>query len=145
MRLLLNREWNLKGVLKEYTNRSFSCSESGPMMISPTGQIIIPSTCPGSILVDFITSNLEESKERARMYKDTKYVERDLLAKVLAKYRLKSLNKDDAITPANMIACLEQLLMEERVNFRQDQHLSITHYYSVLSDGTICIPWDWTY
>lgn len=143
--MLLNREWNLKGVLKEDTNRSFSCSESGPMMISPTGQIIIPSTCPGSILVDFITSNLEESKERARMYKDTKYVERDLLAKVLAKYRLKSLNKDDAITPAKMIACLEQLLMEERVDFRQDQHLSITHYYSVLSDGTICIPWDWTY
>lgn len=38
------------------------------MMISPTGQIIVPSTCPGSLLVDFITSNLKESKERAEDY-----------------------------------------------------------------------------
>lgn len=115
------------------------------MMISPTGQIIVPSTCPGSILVDFITSNLEVSKDRAQLYRETKHVERELHAKVMAKYRLKSLGKDDAITPANMIACLEQLVMEERVSLGQDQHLSITHYYSVLSDGTVCIPWDWSY
>lgn len=114
-------------------------------MISPTGQIIVPSTCPGSILVDFITAHMEEAKERAQLYRDTKYVERDLHAKVMAKYRLQSLGKDDAITPANMIACLEQLLMEERVSLGQDQHLSITHYYSVQGDGTVCIPWNWTY
>lgn len=122
-----------------------NCSESGPMMVSPTGQIIVPATCPGSILVDFISQHLDESKERAETYKNTKHVERDLQERVRVKYGLKSLTKDDAITPANMIVCLEQLLLEDRVTFRQDQHLSITHYYSVLSDGTICIPWNWTY
>lgn len=40
-------------------------------MISPTGQIIIPSTCPGSLLIDFITSNLEEAAEKQRMYQSS--------------------------------------------------------------------------
>lgn len=124
---------------------SFFNSESGPMMVSPTGQIIVPATCPGSILVDFITNHLEEAKERAETYRTTKHVEKDLQEKVKAKYGLASLNKDDAVTPSNMIVCLEQLLLEERVHFSRDQNLSITHYYSVLSDGTICIPWNWTY
>lgn len=114
-------------------------------MISPTGQIIVPATCPGSILVDFITSNLKKAKERGDNYRNTKHVERELQEQVMQKYRLKSLNKDDAISPAEMIACLEQLLMEERVEMGKDQHLNITHYYSVLNDGTICIPWNWTY
>ena len=115
------------------------------MMVSPTGQLIVPSTCPGSILVDFISSNLEKAKERAETYRNTKHVERDLHAKVVEKYRLSSLHKDDSVAPANMIKCLEELLREDRVSFEADQHLNITHYYSVLSDGTICIPWNWTY
>lgn len=115
------------------------------MMISPTGQIIVPSTCPGSILVDFITKHLDNSRERAEAYRTTKHIERDLHAKVVAKYHLTSLKKDDAVTPEHMIACLEQLLREDRVSFGRDQQLLITHYYSVMSDGIICIPWDWTY
>lgn len=115
------------------------------MMISPTGQIIVPSTCPGSILVDFITTNLQLSSDRAKTYRDTKHVERELHSQVMKKYELRTLNKDDAISPANMIECLEHLLLEQRLSFRSDQNLMITHYYSVLSDGTICIPWNWTF
>ena len=44
-------------------------SESGPLMVSPTGQLIAPSTCPGFLLVDFITKNLEEASNRQEIYK----------------------------------------------------------------------------
>ena len=44
-------------------------SESGPLMVSPTGQLISPSTCPGFLLVDFITTNLEEAEIRQAAYK----------------------------------------------------------------------------
>lgn len=44
-------------------------SESGPLMVSPTGQLISPSSCPGFLLVDFITRNLEEANVKQAAYK----------------------------------------------------------------------------
>lgn len=44
-------------------------SESGPLMVSPTGQIIAPSTCPTFLLVDFITKNLAEASSKQAAYK----------------------------------------------------------------------------
>lgn len=38
-------------------------------MVSPTGQFIVPSTCPGSLLVDFITDNLSDAAHRTSVYK----------------------------------------------------------------------------
>lgn len=43
-------------------------SESGPLMVSPTGQLISPSTCPGFLLVDFISRHLEEADIRKAAY-----------------------------------------------------------------------------
>lgn len=44
-------------------------SESGPLMISPTGQIIVPAACPGSIVVDFMSNHLQEASQKADEYK----------------------------------------------------------------------------
>lgn len=43
-------------------------------MVSPTGQLIVPSTCPGSQLVDFITNHLKEAKERSNTYSQYVYL-----------------------------------------------------------------------
>ncbi|XP_059616479.1 T-cell activation inhibitor, mitochondrial [Phlebotomus argentipes] len=117
-------------------------SEAGPLMVSPTGQFIAPSTCPGGILVDFITNNLSEARDRATLYNSTKHVEKDLHSKCVTSLRLSSLTKDDSVTPEKMIKCLERLLCETKLNF-VGCDVFITHYYSVLADGTVCIPWDW--
>lgn len=42
--------------------------EAGPLCVSPTGQIIAPSTCPGSILVDFLTNHMNEAAEKMEAY-----------------------------------------------------------------------------
>lgn len=47
----------------------FFYSEAGPLMVSPTGQFIVPSSCPASILVNFISENLEEASRLLEEYK----------------------------------------------------------------------------
>lgn len=42
--------------------------EAGPLMLSPSGQFITPSSCPISLLVSFITANLEEARSRLDHY-----------------------------------------------------------------------------
>uniref|UniRef100_A0A2M4AHB0 Putative t-cell activation inhibitor mitochondrial n=1 Tax=Anopheles triannulatus TaxID=58253 RepID=A0A2M4AHB0_9DIPT len=122
-------------------------SEAGPLMVSPTGQLIVPATCPGSLVVDFFTNHLAEALEKQKSYDQQKYVERDLHARCLAQFRLLSLAKDDSVTPDRMIECLEKLLAKVGTAGGElelaDLNLNITTYYSVLADGTVCIPWDW--
>lgn len=43
--------------------------EAGPLMVSPTGQLIAPATCPGSILVDFLTTHMDEAAQKSKAYK----------------------------------------------------------------------------
>lgn len=37
-------------------------------MVSPTGQFIVPASCPGFLLVNFITDNLVIAKEKMILY-----------------------------------------------------------------------------
>lgn len=116
-------------------------SESGPLMVSPTGQLIAPSTCPGTILVDFITAHLDEAREKMERYDKHKHIEKELHKRCIEVLRLKSLTKDDSVNPDRMIIALEKLIAA-RLESLRNIHLNITNYYSVLSDGTVCIPWD---
>lgn len=120
-------------------------AEAGPLMLSPTGQFIVPSSCPSFLLVNFITENLEEATKRLHHYNNIKYVERELHDKVVKELGLTVLNKDDSITPDLMIQCCERLLLHKNVlaPLLNGVMLWVTHYYSVMSDGVLCIPWDW--
>jgi len=59
--MILNPVQTIQRVLR-------SCSEAGPLMLSPTGQFIVPSSCPSFLLVNFITENLEEAMKRLYHY-----------------------------------------------------------------------------
>ncbi|XP_028128065.2 T-cell activation inhibitor, mitochondrial isoform X2 [Diabrotica virgifera virgifera] len=119
-------------------------TEAGPLMVSPTGQFIVPATIPGSLLVNFITTNLEEASKKIVDYKSNKYLERALNKKCIEDLQLAVLSKDDNITPDLMIKCCEQLIKNkyELQSYTKDLRLNITTYYSVLSDGVVCIPWN---
>ncbi|XP_075164485.1 T-cell activation inhibitor, mitochondrial [Haematobia irritans] len=116
-------------------------SEAGPLMVSPTGQLIAPATCPGFMLVDFISTNLPIAKERMAKYQEEKLIERELTKRCIEEMRLKSLTRDDSVTPEKMIETLSNLLKCNKTQFA-DIDLHITNYYSVLTDGIVCIPWD---
>jgi len=75
-----------------------------------------------------------------------KYLEIDIHAQCIEEFGLVALQKDDNVTPDLMIDCCKRLL-KLSAEFKQllrGTHLWITSgYYSVLSDGELCIPWDW--
>ncbi|KAF7994412.1 hypothetical protein HCN44_003884 [Aphidius gifuensis] len=120
-------------------------TEAGPLMLSPTGQFIVPSSCPGFLLVTFITENLDEATKRLNHYHEIKHVEREIHEKALKELGLAGLNKDDSITPDLMVQCCENLLKNKIIlaPMLEGVKLWITHYYSVMSDGVLCVPWDW--
>ncbi|XP_057325345.1 T-cell activation inhibitor, mitochondrial isoform X2 [Microplitis mediator] len=120
-------------------------AEAGPLMLSPTGQFIVPSSCPGFLLVNFITDNLDEATKRLNHYNKIKHVERELHDRTIKELGLLALNKDDSITPDLMVKCCENLLKHKSTlgPILEGVMLWITHYYSVMSDGVLCIPWDW--
>lgn len=119
-------------------------NEAGPLMVSPTGQFIVPCSLPGQLLVNFITSNLEEAKIKTNNYKQDKYTEKFLQQKCKDEFGLVALHKDDNVTPELMIKCCESLLANkyEIETYLKNVKLNICTYYSVLSDGVICIPWN---
>ncbi|KAF5290925.1 hypothetical protein FQA39_LY14531 [Lamprigera yunnana] len=120
-------------------------NEAGPLMLSPTGQFITPSSCPGLLLIKFITENLTEAAIRIDNYKRDKYVERSLHQQCMDELHLPVLYKDDNVTPELMIHCCNQLLKHKNdLENIKGLHLYITTYYSILTDGTVCIPWNWT-
>ncbi len=60
-------------------------------------------------------------------------------------FKLSALGKDDNVTPAQMAECCHELMkQQDKLHpFLNEGRLWITHYYSLLSDGEICIPWNW--
>ena len=61
----------------------------------------------------------------------------------MRKLQLSSLDKDDSVTPDKMISFCKKLLaategIEESFN---GTIIQVTTFYSVLSDGTMCLPW----
>ncbi|KAK2576325.1 hypothetical protein KPH14_005686 [Odynerus spinipes] len=120
-------------------------AEAGPLMLSPTGQFIVPSSCPSFLLISFITENLAEATKRLHHYNNVKHIERELHQKATTELGLIVLNKDDSINPDLMIQCCERLLMHKQTlaPLLNGVMLWVTHYYSVMSDGVLCIPWNW--
>ncbi|KAF2902199.1 hypothetical protein ILUMI_03975 [Ignelater luminosus] len=119
-------------------------TEAGPLMVSPTGQFIAPSSCPGTLLVSFISEHMAEAVQRMGDYKRHKYVERSVHKQCVDELYLSALHKGDNVTPDLMIKCCEKLLHHKHdLQNLKHIHLNITNYYSVLADGTVCIPWNW--
>ncbi|XP_013176095.1 PREDICTED: T-cell activation inhibitor, mitochondrial [Papilio xuthus] len=118
--------------------------EAGPLMVSPTGQFITPSSCPADELIAFIANHLDEAMLLLTEYSINKHVEKALYVEVKERFGLLELHKDDSITPALMILCCQRLLTRiDKLNTKlRGNILYVTHYYSVLSEGILCIPWD---
>ncbi|XP_076059022.1 T-cell activation inhibitor, mitochondrial isoform X2 [Oratosquilla oratoria] len=118
---------------------------SGPLMISPTGQILVPSSCPPVLLINFITDHMKEAEEKILGYERIRDREKSLYALCKEELGLAFLDKDDSVLPEMMIECMERMLASA---YRLSPLLSgarlwITQYYSVMLDGEVCVPWNW--
>lgn len=119
-------------------------SDSGPLMLSPTGQFICPSSCPPIILLDFISNHLKEAQDLIRIYDETKSLEDQYIFQSLLQLNLEGIEKDDNVTPDLMIKCIKRLLESKETLYPLLKHnrIRISKYYAVQDSGEICIPWN---
>lgn len=119
--------------------------DAGPLMLSPTGQFIVPASCPAFLIINFITENIEEAQKRLETYECNKHQERDLHQHCMVELKLSELRKDDNVTPDRMIKCCKRLLENKDLLLPhlEGTRIHITHFYSVLQDGEMCLPWNW--
>ena len=64
---------------------------AGPLMLSPSGQFIAPSSCPISLLVSFITDNMEEARARLDKHGNALEEEKLAIAKCIQKVEYNSI------------------------------------------------------
>ncbi|XP_006000632.1 T-cell activation inhibitor, mitochondrial [Latimeria chalumnae] len=106
------------------------------------GHFNIPSACDLASLQWFILTKAQEARKKLKRIEDLEVKERELLQACTEKHSLRMLYKESSVSSAQMVSCCKRLL-EEPFPSLQGMHLCISHFYSVLQDGDLCIPWDW--
>ncbi|XP_006134352.2 T-cell activation inhibitor, mitochondrial [Pelodiscus sinensis] len=106
------------------------------------GHFNIPTVCDPSALQWFIITKAKQARENQKRKEELTVMEKELISASTEKFSLKHLYKEPSISHAQMIDCCKRLL-EESLPYLQGMHLCISHFYSVLQDGDLCIPWNW--
>lgn len=70
-------------------------------------------------------------------------LEKKLIKASAEKFRLQRLYKEPSVSCVQMIHSCNRLLEGELLPNLQGMHLCISHFYSVMQDGDLCIPWNW--
>ncbi|NXA38652.1 TCAIM protein, partial [Eudromia elegans] len=106
------------------------------------GHFMIPTTCDPATLQWFIIAKAQEARENLKRKEEMMLTEKELITTSTEKFSLDRLYKEPSVSSAQMIDCCKRLL-QESLPYLQGMHLCISHFYSVLQDGDLCIPWNW--
>ena len=71
-----------------------------------------------------------------------KVIENELMQASTKKFSLEKFYKEPSVSSIQMVDCCKRLL-EQSLPYLQGMHLCISHFYSVMQDGDLCIPWNW--
>ncbi|XP_052042863.1 T-cell activation inhibitor, mitochondrial isoform X3 [Apodemus sylvaticus] len=71
-----------------------------------------------------------------------KVMENELIQASTKKFSLEKLYKEPSISSRQMVDCCKRLL-EHSLPYLYGMHLCVSHFYSVMQDGDLCIPWNW--
>ncbi|KAM6089482.1 T-cell activation inhibitor, mitochondrial isoform 1-T1 [Chlamydotis macqueenii] len=107
-----------------------------------SGHFMIPTVCDPATLQWFIFAKAQEARENLKRKEEMMMTEKELIDTSTEKFSLDRLYKEPSVSSAQMIDCCKRLL-EESLPYLQGMHLCISHFYSVLQDGDLCIPWNW--
>ncbi|XP_046910211.1 T-cell activation inhibitor, mitochondrial [Dermatophagoides farinae] len=119
-------------------------SDSGPLMLSPTGDFIVPASCPISLLIKFIMENLHKANRLIDKEEFNLEHERVIRKECIETFQMKHLDKDVNITPEQMIDFCRRILndKQEFEDYLKNAHIQVSMYYSVMHDGQICVPFN---
>ncbi|XP_061839107.1 T-cell activation inhibitor, mitochondrial [Nerophis lumbriciformis] len=106
------------------------------------GHFIIPTNCDPQSLQAFLLSHASKARQRTQR-RNLLLAEEEAVKKLcLQSFSLRTLSKEPSVTSSQMILCCKRLL-DHRSPLMQGLHIRVSHFYSVMQDGDLCIPWDW--
>ncbi|XP_068425674.1 T-cell activation inhibitor, mitochondrial isoform X2 [Clinocottus analis] len=106
------------------------------------GHFIIPTNTDPAKLQVFLQSHAPEARQRTQYKDQLRAEEAALLQQCVQTLSLRSLSKESSVSSVQMLACCRRLL-EQRPALMQGLHVRVSHFYSVMQDGDLCVPWDW--
>ncbi|KAM6968344.1 T-cell activation inhibitor, mitochondrial [Aplochiton taeniatus] len=106
------------------------------------GHFSIPTSCELTKLQTFLQNQAREARQRIKHKTQLQAEEEEAVQVCLQRLSLRRLSKDPSVSCSQMIPCCRRLL-EQRSPLTQGLHLCVSHFYSVMQDGDLCIPWDW--
>ncbi|XP_062848300.1 T-cell activation inhibitor, mitochondrial [Trichomycterus rosablanca] len=106
------------------------------------GHFSIPTMCDPKQLQNFLQSHAQEAHRRLQCRNQLETEERNVVSGCVQGLSLRRLSKEPSVSSSQMIPCCRRL-MDERSPHMQGLHLRVSHFYSVMQDGDLCIPWDW--
>ncbi|XP_063160006.1 T-cell activation inhibitor, mitochondrial [Candoia aspera] len=106
------------------------------------GHFIIPVLCDPVALQWFIIAKTQQAREKLKRKEEFILLEKKLIKAATEKFCLQRLYKEPSVSSAQMIHSCSRLL-EESLPYLQGMHLCVSHFFSVLQDGDLCVPWNW--
>ncbi|XP_019735651.1 T-cell activation inhibitor, mitochondrial [Hippocampus comes] len=106
------------------------------------GHFIIPTNCDPPKLRAFLQSHAPNARQRSQRKKMLQAEEEAVMKMCLQSLSLRGLSKEPSVTSSQMILCCKRLL-QQRSPLLLGLHICVSHFYSVMQDGDLCIPWDW--
>jgi len=98
-------------------------------------------------ILDFMINNRNKAKETRNLYEKDVEKERNLLEKVQKQFQLTDILINRRIKKSEIILCCQRLLNERQsfLNILTDCRLKIDKNYNLAQNGTLSIPWDWSF
>ncbi|CAK6972015.1 T-cell activation inhibitor%2C mitochondrial [Scomber scombrus] len=106
------------------------------------GHFIIPTNCDPPKLQAFLQGHANKARECTHLKNQLEAEEEAVIKLCLHSLSLRSLSKEPSVSSSQMILCCKRLV-EQRLPLMQGLHICISHFYSVMQDGDLCVPWDW--
>ncbi|XP_040851207.1 T-cell activation inhibitor, mitochondrial [Ochotona curzoniae] len=106
------------------------------------GHFNIPILCDPANLQWFILTKAQQARENMKRKEELKSAERELVEALTRKFALEKVYKEPSISSAQMVDCCRRLLRQSLPGLH-GMHLCVSHFYSVMQDGDLCIPWNW--
>ncbi|GAB5576994.1 T-cell activation inhibitor [Prionailurus iriomotensis] len=106
------------------------------------GHFNIPSLCDPTKLQWFILTKAQQARDNMKRKEELKVIENELIEASTKKFSLGKFYKEPSVSSIQMVDCCKRLL-EQSLPYLRGMHLCISHFYSVMQDGDVCIPWNW--
>ncbi|KAM6160663.1 T-cell activation inhibitor, mitochondrial [Erethizon dorsatum] len=106
------------------------------------GHFDIPTLCDPADLQWFMLTRAQQARENVKRREQLKVIEDKLIQASTKKLSLEKLYKEPSVSSRQMAACCERLAARS-LPALGGMRLCVSHFYSVLQDGDLCIPWNW--